>query len=71
MFRQRCRDFRTRQRIELVEEKDGCAGVLAATAFPAKFVADFAAGDQYALCVLHLMIGNERQKSGPRKVFDI
>ena len=71
MFSQRGGNFRPRQRIELVEEKYGCAGVLAAAAFPAKFVANFAAGDQDALCVLHFMIRNDWQKARPRKILNV
>src|SRR5580698_4693414 len=51
MLGQSGRNFRPRQRIGLVKEKDGCAAVLAAAAFAAKFVTHLPAGDQYTLCV--------------------
>src|SRR5580704_136987 len=57
MFGQRRGNLRARKRVKLIEEENGCAGVLAAAAFSAKFVAHFSARDQYALGVLHLMIG--------------
>src|SRR4029077_4927977 len=49
MFSDRSGNLSAWQRIELVEEEDGRAGVFAASAFSAQLVADFAAGDQDAL----------------------
>src|SRR5580704_6450711 len=51
MLPQGRRNFRPRQGIELVEEKDGCAAVLAAATLTAKLMADLPAGDQYTFCV--------------------
>jgi len=56
-------DFRARQGIKLIEEEDGRGCIFAAAAFAAQLVADFAAGDQDALSVLHFAIGDERQKN--------
>ena len=56
-------DFRPRQRIELIEEENRGAGILAAAAFGAQFVADFAAGNQDAFGVVNFAVGDEGQKS--------
>src|SRR5260370_42071393 len=49
-------NFRTRQRVELVEKEDGGIGVLAAAAFGAHLVADFSAGDEDAAAGLALAV---------------
>ena len=52
-------DFFARQRVKLIEKKNGGSGIFAAAAFGAQFVADFAAGDQDALGVVYIAIGNQ------------
>src|SRR2546423_9118665 len=63
-------NFRARQRIELVEEKNRGAGVFAAAALGAKLVADFTAGDEDALGVLNFSLGNDRKKTRLCEIVD-
>jgi hypothetical protein len=51
-------DFRARKRIKLIKEKDSSGGVLTAAPLAAKFVSDFAAGDEDALGILHFVVSD-------------
>src|SRR5713226_28940 len=64
-------DFGARQGVQLVEKENGRVRVFAAPAFLAKFVADFATGNQDALGVVYLMVGNQRQEAWPREFLDV
>src|ERR1700730_11124445 len=67
-----CRgDFRLWQRVELVEEKDSRGCILASAAFGSEFVADFAAGDQNTVGVLHFGVRDKGEKTGTREVLDV
>ena len=56
---------------KLIEREDRGARVFALAPFGTQIVADFAAGDQNALRVLNLVVGDERQKLWPRKFGEI
>jgi len=73
-------NFRARERVELVEKENGGTRVLvlgarragdAAAAFGTQLMADFSAGDQDALRVLHFAVGNQRQEARFREFLDL
>src|SRR6516225_8864879 len=49
--------------VKLVQEENSRAGVLAATAFGAQFMAHFATGDQNATGVLHIAVRYQWQEA--------
>src|SRR4029077_7375024 len=64
-------DFRARQRVELVEKENGGIRILAATAFGAQLVADFAAGNQDVASVVHFAVSDQREEARLREFLDV
>ena len=63
-------NIQPRQRIKLVQKKDGGLGIFAASAFGAQFVANFSAGNRMRLASWHFAIRNQRQETRLGKILN-